>query len=63
MFHHFVKQSVRAYGVNRPDELRKSFSANGFNVRKLVVEVAVTAAMASRERQRPEEVKQKTSGR
>jgi hypothetical protein len=63
LFHHFVKQSVRAYGVNRPDELRKSFSANGFNVRKLVVEVAVTAAMASRERQRPEEVKQKTSGR
>jgi len=46
MFHHFVKQSVRAYGVHRPEELRKSFSASGFSVRKLVTEVAITAAMA-----------------
>lgn len=44
LFHNLVKQSVRAYGVNRPEELRKSFSENAFSVRKLVVEIAVTAA-------------------
>ncbi len=49
LFHHLVKQPVRAYGINRPEELRKSFSENGFNIRKLVVEMAVTAAMANRE--------------
>jgi hypothetical protein len=48
MFHHLVKQSVRAYSVNRPEELRKTFSENGFDLRKLVVEIAVTAAMERR---------------
>lgn len=48
LFHNLVKQSVRAYGVNRPEELRKSFSENGFSVRKLVVEVAVVAAMPTK---------------
>jgi hypothetical protein len=44
LFHALVKQPVRAYGPTRLDELRQSFAANGFNVRKLVVEVmAVTA--------------------
>ena len=51
MFHHLVKQSVRAYGVNRPEELRKSFSASGFNMRKLAVEIAVTAALEQRRNQ------------
>lgn len=50
LFHNLVKQSVRAYGVNRPEELRKSFSESGFNVRKLVVDVAVVAAMPARTR-------------
>ena len=45
LFHHLVKQAVRAYGINRPEELRKSFSENGFSIRKLIVEIAVTAAM------------------
>jgi hypothetical protein len=48
LFHHLVKQAVRAYGIHRPEELRKSFSANDFNMRKLVVEIAVTAAMEKR---------------
>lgn len=46
LFHHYVKQPVMAYGVTKPDELVKSFSENGYNVRKLVVEVAVTTATA-----------------
>jgi hypothetical protein len=47
MFHYLVKQPTRAYGFNRPEELRKSFVQNGFNIRKLVVEMAVTAALKS----------------
>jgi hypothetical protein len=48
-FHHFAKQPVRAYGLNKPEELRKTFAENGFNMRKLVVDIAVTAAMAKKE--------------
>ena len=44
-FHHYVKQPVRAFGLNKPDELRKTFAAHDFNVRKLIVEIAVTGAM------------------
>lgn len=44
-FHHFAKQPVRAYGLTKPDELRKSFAENGFHVRKLVVEIVATAAL------------------
>ncbi|MCE9560599.1 MAG: DUF1592 domain-containing protein [Planctomycetes bacterium] len=49
LFHHLVKQPVMAFGVNKPQELQKSFSENGFNVRKLVVEIAVTAAMTKKQ--------------
>jgi cytochrome c553 len=48
MFHHVVQQSVRAYGPNTLAELRRSFAANGFSIRKLAVEVATTAAMKPR---------------
>jgi hypothetical protein len=53
LFHHLVKQPVRAYGINRPEELRKSFSENGFNIRKLIVEMAVTAAMTRKDEKPP----------
>jgi hypothetical protein len=45
-FHHFVKQPVRAYGLSKPDELRKTFAENGFHMRKLITEIAVLAATA-----------------
>jgi hypothetical protein len=45
LFHHLVKQPVRAYGATRPESLQKWFSESGFDIRKLVVEVAVTAAL------------------
>jgi cytochrome c553 len=48
-FHFYVKQPVRAYGLTKPEELRKTFAENAFNMRKLVVEIAVTGAMAKRE--------------
>jgi cytochrome c553 len=48
MFHYFVQQPVRAYGPNMLDELRKSFAANGFNIRKLAVEVMGTSVLSER---------------
>lgn len=45
LFHHLVKQPVRAYGADKLDELRKGFAGDAFNVRKLAVEIAVTGAV------------------
>lgn len=45
LFQYLVKQPLRAYGATRPEQLQKWFSESGFDVRKLVVEVAVTAAL------------------
>jgi hypothetical protein len=53
LFHHLVKQPVRAYGLRKPAELRESFSRNGFDIRKLVVEVATTAALRPRDAKPP----------
>ena len=47
-FHYFVKQPVRAYGLTKPEELRKTFADNGLSVRKLVAEIAVTGAMPTK---------------
>ncbi len=44
MFLHFVKQPIGAYGENCLDELKTRFVENGYNVRSLVVEIAVIAA-------------------
>jgi hypothetical protein len=49
LFHHLVQQPVRAYGVNRPEELRRAFAATDFDVRKLAIEIAATAALTARE--------------
>ena len=44
-FQHFVKQPVAAYGPDQLDELTKKFRESGFNVRNLLVEIAVVATM------------------
>jgi hypothetical protein len=44
LFHHLVKQSIRAYGTDEREALRKYFAANGFNIRKLAVEIVTTAS-------------------
>jgi hypothetical protein len=49
LFHHLVKQSVRAHGSRQLAELRESFARNGFSVRKLVVEAVTAAALTGRE--------------
>jgi len=48
MFHHLVQQSVRAYGPTKLDDLRNSFAANGFNMRKLAVEIMAASALRGR---------------
>jgi hypothetical protein len=45
LFHALVKQPVRAYGPRRLADLRESFAQNGFNVRKLVVEIVAASAL------------------
>ena len=43
-FQHFVKQPPAAYGVDVEDRLLEFFQANDFNIRKLIVEIAVISA-------------------
>ena len=47
LFHYLVKQPVRAYGPHQAAALRQSFADNDFSIRKLIAEIAVTAALAS----------------
>lgn len=44
LFQHQTKQPILAYGLNVPAELEKSFLQSEFNLRRLAVEIAVTAA-------------------
>ena len=43
-FQHFVKQPPAAYGADTEDRLLKSFIKSEYDIRKLLVEIAVTAA-------------------
>ena len=45
LFHYLVKQPVPAFGPRVASHLRKTFDANGYNIRKLIVEIAVTSAL------------------
>jgi mono/diheme cytochrome c family protein len=49
LFHHLVKQPIRAYGPRQSAKLRDSLAANRFNIRKLMVEIATTAAIRGQE--------------
>ncbi len=46
LFHALVKQPVRAYGPDRPETLRESFVKNGFSIKKLMVEMVSSSALA-----------------
>jgi mono/diheme cytochrome c family protein len=49
LFHHFVKQPIRAYGPRALPDLQGSFKAHEFNIRKQIVEsVAVSALPVER---------------
>jgi len=43
-FQHFVKQPIAAFGADTLDRLTESFRASQFNIRQLLVEIAVVAA-------------------
>lgn len=43
-FEHFVKQPISAYGPDLSDRLTKYFQDSGFNIRQLIVAIAVIAA-------------------
>ena len=43
-FEHFVKQPIAAYGSGLADEIAKSFQDNGYNIRELLITIAVTAS-------------------
>jgi cytochrome c553 len=45
LFHYFVKQPIRAYNPDKVSELRRFFVDNGWNVRKLMVEIAAESAL------------------
>jgi hypothetical protein len=45
LFHHTAKQAVGVCGPDTLETLRQSFVASGFNIRKLLAEIATAAAM------------------
>jgi mono/diheme cytochrome c family protein len=45
LFHHTVKQAVGVYGPDALEELRQTFIRSGFNMRKLLAEIATAGAM------------------
>ena len=45
MFLHFVKQPIGAYGPDRLESMKNKFRESNFNIRKLIIEIAVVAAM------------------
>jgi hypothetical protein len=49
LFHHLVQQPVRAYGPTKLDDLRRTFSAQEMNIRKLVVSILTESALVGRE--------------
>ena len=51
LFHSIVKQPMLAYGADVPESLRKSFVASGFNIQKLLVEIAALSARHGMEKE------------
>jgi hypothetical protein len=44
MFQQIARQPVRAYGLEKPAQLRQLFAKSGYSIRKLLVEVATIAS-------------------
>jgi cytochrome c553 len=53
LFHHLAQQPAQAYGPKTLADLRATFTRTGFDIRKLAVEVAVTAALTGCEKKPP----------
>lgn len=48
LFHHVVKQPIRAYGSRTLPDLRQSFAEHDQNIRRLVVEIIARSALTGR---------------
>jgi hypothetical protein len=48
LFHHLVKQPVRAYSTQTLPDLRRFFTAHEFSLRKLMVEIMAASALTPR---------------
>ncbi len=48
LFHHLVKQPIRAYGPDELPQLKESFAKHDFNVKRLMVEIMLSSAVATR---------------
>ena len=48
LFHHLVKQPIRAYSRQTLPELKRFFATHDFNLRKLMVEIMATSALTPR---------------
>src|SRR5262245_389926 len=49
LFHYMIKQPIRAFGPETLPSLRGSFEANKFSIRRLMVDIVTTAAVAPSE--------------
>jgi hypothetical protein len=49
LFHHLVQQPLHAYGPTMGDDLRRTFVAQGLNIRKLAVAALAESALTGRE--------------
>jgi len=45
LFHHLVQQPVRAYGSTTLDDLKKTFTSRGMNIRTLAIEIMASSAL------------------
>jgi hypothetical protein len=55
LFHHMVKQPIRAFGSQTLADLRASFAGNGYNIRKLMIEIVGREAVPAPETSRKAE--------
>jgi len=49
LFHYVVKQPIRAFGPRKLAELRRSFAANQYSIRQLMVEIIAESALVGRD--------------
>lgn len=47
LFHAMIKQPIRAYGSQTKESLRRTFAAENFNIRRLMVEIIATSALTN----------------
>ena len=45
LFHHMIKQPIRAYGIQESLKLRRGFAENKFSIRKLLVAIVADSAI------------------